>query len=168
MNVLQRHKAAWLEQVAGAKVLAVALKKRVRYIGLTFRHIWDLPTLFQVVAQQGAQNKQAIETVDKAVQMVNANAQDLRQRLRHHEHGPLIRSARTYAEKQLRLAKAAHKAAVATTPEERQEAEREAAQLAGELEAESMPAADVTLDMQSGQAIDGEPGKPRIISLHKQ
>jgi hypothetical protein len=168
MNVLQRHKVALLEQLAGAKVLATALRKRARHIGLSFHHLWDLPTLFQVVSMQNAQNKEAIETVDQAVQKVNANAQELRLRLRHHEHGPLVRSTRAYNEKMARLAKVEAKLAQAKTADERRDAEKEAAQLSDELEAAAMPEADVTIDTRSGQAIDGEPGKPRIIRMHEQ
>jgi hypothetical protein len=161
MNALQRHKAAWLEQIAGAKALAVALKKRIRYTGLTVRHLWDLPTLF-AVQQQGIQH------TDEAIGILQGRIAQLQQRLQHHERGPLMASARLLQRRRDQTAAVARKLAEAKTVEERQAAEREASQLASDVESDGMPDADVIIDGKTGQAIDAPPPNVPIIRLHKQ
>lgn len=161
MTVLARHKAAWLEQLQGAKLLWAALKKRIRYIWLIVEHIGQLPRLIAV-------QQMSIQNLDESIGKVHGLASDTAARVRHHEHGPLMRSARAHAVKRQRLQDAALKMATAKTEPERHAAELEAAQLATDLEAESMPPADITIDAPSGQAIEGEPGKPRIVRLHEQ
>lgn len=163
MNVFTRHKAAALEQIAGAKMLATALRKRIRYIKLIFVHFGQLPRLFAV-------HQQAIQNLDESIGTVGGLANDLQGRLRHHERGPLAASTRQLARQRQRLQHAAQMAAFAKTAEERQAAEREMAQVATELEAESMPDSDVTIDGQTGQTLERSairgPGDPKILRLH--
>lgn len=153
MRLIQDHKAAWLEQLRGAKALAKAARKRIRYIGHVFSFWWNGPRVI-LVQQQGIQN------VDEGVAMLQGAVEDLRARLRHHEHGPLLRSARALSEKRQRLQRAAERAAAATTPGEIAAAQREAAILAEEL---NMPDADITIDASNGQSIMAPERKLQII-----
>jgi hypothetical protein len=147
MNIIQRHKAAWLEQIAGAQLLAQALKKRAKYIGQVFSFWWHGPRVI-LTQQQGIQN------VDEAVGILQQRIAELQARLRFHEHGPLSASARTLQRRAARLKNLKTRAAAAKTAEEHEALAREAAQLQSEMEADAMPDADVTIDAQNGQVVD--------------
>lgn len=147
MNVIQRHAKAIREQLAGARLLAIALKKRIRYMGLTVRHIWDLPTLF-AVQQQG------IQYTDEAVGKLHMELERMKKRIQHHERGPLMASARLLQRRQGQAEAIARKLAEAKTDDDVKAAERAAAQLASDLEADGMPPADVEIDGQNGQVLE--------------
>lgn len=151
MNIVARHRAALLEQAAGAKLLGKALKKRAAYLRDVWKFVMLMPHMFRELHKQVVVIQHNLEGMARHLDATRGLAVDSHQRLKHHERGPLMQSARVLQARRDRAEAAAGKLKSGNPAE--QAAARQA------LEADAVAGVvgepDVVLDGGSGQDATG-------------